>query len=109
MSRPRRASGLWKWLPVVAVLAIFFIGYLSQGQSAGVAPAPKVVPPAPKVVAPAPAAPAGPPPSATFDVDSVDLGTVPVGQVVSYTFRIGNAGPGPLVIQGAWSKVLEGC
>lgn len=102
-----KVSALWRWVPALVILAIFLVGYLGQSGSASVGPAPAFAP-APTSVAPA-ASPSDSGASAKFDVDSVDLGQVPLGALVTYSFHVGNVGPAPLVIDGTWAKALEGC
>jgi len=48
-------------------------------------------------------------PKIYFDVDFVDLGMVPHGDVVDHTFAFSNMGDAPLIIEGASAKALEGC
>ncbi len=48
-------------------------------------------------------------PKIHFDEDFVDLGMVPHGDVVDYTFDFRNMGDAPLIIGDASAKALEGC
>ena len=44
-----------------------------------------------------------------FYEDSVDVGKVPPGVSLAYTFRFQNVGDGPLVIEDVSVEALEGC
>lgn len=44
-----------------------------------------------------------------FDQEIVDVGTVPAGSVLDYSFNFTNEGDAPLIINDVGIKVLEGC
>ena len=44
-----------------------------------------------------------------FDQEIVDVGTVPAGFVLDYSFNFTNEGDAPLIINDVGIKVLEGC
>lgn len=48
-------------------------------------------------------------PKIHFYEDFVDLGMVPHGEPVDYTFTFKNMGDAPLIVEGASAKALEGC
>ncbi len=50
-----------------------------------------------------------PQPGIHFDQDSVDAGTIPFGERLTYTFDFSNIGNAPLVIGNVTAEALEGC
>jgi len=44
-----------------------------------------------------------------FEQDSVDVGTIPPGVELDYTFHFSNVGDATLVIEDVSAKALEGC
>ncbi len=48
-------------------------------------------------------------PRLSFTQDSVDVGKIPPGVVLDYTFHFKNVGDAPLVIEGVSARALEGC
>ena len=48
-------------------------------------------------------------PRIVFSEDSVDVGKVPPGASLAYTFHFENLGDGPLVIEDVSVEALEGC
>ena len=48
-------------------------------------------------------------PRIVFYEDSVDVGKVPPGASLAYTFHFENLGDGPLVIEDVSVEALEGC
>ncbi|MDR9459147.1 MAG: DUF1573 domain-containing protein [Dehalococcoidia bacterium] len=44
-----------------------------------------------------------------FDQEIVDVGTVPAGSILDYSFNFTNEGDAPLIINDVGIKVLEGC
>jgi hypothetical protein len=44
-----------------------------------------------------------------FDQEIVDVGIVPAGFVLDYSFNFTNEGDAPLIINDVGIKVLEGC
>ena len=48
-------------------------------------------------------------PRLSFTQDSVDLGKIPPGVAMDYTFHLKNVGDAPLVIKNVSARALEGC
>jgi len=96
--RRNRATKLLATSALVLVLALLLALAPAcgngEGEEPGVTPTPGVTPAQPRIF---------------FYEDSVDVGKIPPGEALDYTFRFVNMGDAPLVIEDVSAKALEGC
>jgi len=96
--RRNRATKLIATSALVLVLALLLALAPAcgngEGEEPGVTPTPGMTPAQPRIF---------------FYEDSVNVGKVPPGVSLDYTFHFKNVGDAPLVIEDVETRALEGC